>query len=135
MTTKLPVVACCAVAPAETAALHARSAPVAQASPRVPTHLAAYLVAAGVVWLLCYVAAEPASAFVAHRLLGLSSGTRLGTAVAFFVYEVPHVLLLLVAVVFAIGVVNTFFTAPARAASSSAAGSWWATAWRHYSAS
>jgi uncharacterized membrane protein YraQ (UPF0718 family) len=64
-----------------------------------------------VAWLAAYVAAEPASEALAYRLFGLTRGTRLGAAVAFFTYEAPKVLLLLIAVVFVVGIVNTFFTA------------------------
>ena len=63
------------------------------------------------VWLAAFLAAEPLSRFVAYRALGLAPEARLGSAAAFFLYEVPHVLLLLVAVVFLIGIVNTYFTA------------------------
>jgi uncharacterized membrane protein YraQ (UPF0718 family) len=45
--------------------------------------------------------------------LPLAQDSRLGVAAAFFVYEVPHVLLLLTGIVFLIGIVNTYFT-PAR---------------------
>ena len=49
------------------------------------------------------------AAWLTHGLLGLPPG-RLGSAVAFFLYEAPKVLLLLVVVVFAVGIVRTFFT-------------------------
>ena len=49
-----------------------------------------------------------------HSLLGLASGSHLGAAVEFFVFEVPKVLLLLTGVVFAVGVVRSFVT-PGRA--------------------
>lgn len=62
-------------------------------------------------WLAAFLVAEPLSGWLAFRLLGLDAETRLGSAVAFFAYEVPNVLLLLVAVVFLIGIVNTWFTA------------------------
>lgn len=62
-------------------------------------------------WAIGFFSVEPLSEFVAYRLLGLEPGTTLGSAAAFFVYEVPNVLLLLVAVVFLIGIVNTYFTA------------------------
>ena len=41
-------------------------------------------------------------------LLGLSRETRLGEAVHFFFYDTPKVLLLLTAVVFAMGIIHTF---------------------------
>lgn len=46
-------------------------------------------------------------------LLGLTRQTRLGEALHFFCYDTPKVLLLLVAVVFVMGVIQTFF-APER---------------------
>ena len=52
--------------------------------------------------------------FIAFQLIGLAPASRLGTAVAFFVYEVPKVLLLLTGVVFAVGIVRSFVT-PERA--------------------
>ena len=48
--------------------------------------------------------------WTAYSLIGVEKGTRLGEAVCFFVYDVPKVLLLLVLVVFAVGVVRSFFT-------------------------
>jgi uncharacterized membrane protein YraQ (UPF0718 family) len=62
-------------------------------------------------WLATYLAAQPVSEWVAYRILRLEPGSTIGSAAAFFLYEVPHVLLLLVAVVFLIGIVNTYFTA------------------------
>ncbi len=47
-------------------------------------------------------------------MLTLSPGTGLSTALEFFLYEAPRVLLLLALVVFAVGVIRTFFT-PERA--------------------
>ncbi|MGE3273872.1 MAG: permease [Vicinamibacterales bacterium] len=46
-----------------------------------------------------------------YRVLGLEPGTRLGAAVAFFLYDVPKVFLLLVTVVFVVGVIRSWFTA------------------------
>lgn len=41
--------------------------------------------------------------------MGLAPKTRLGQAVAFFVFDAPKVLMLLTLIVFAIGMLNTFF--------------------------
>ncbi len=76
--------------------------------PRVS--LASVAVAA-LLWVAAYLVAEPLSHWLAYRALGLSSDGRLGPAVAFFAYEAPRVLLLLVAVVFVIGIANSYFTA------------------------
>ncbi|MDM7916590.1 MAG: permease, partial [Candidatus Eisenbacteria bacterium] len=61
-------------------------------------------------WALAYRGLEPFSRWIAYRVLGLSDESRLGSAVQFLVFEVPKVLMLLVIVVFAVGIVRTFFT-------------------------
>ena len=48
--------------------------------------------------------------WLAFDLLGLVPGSRLGEAAHFFLYDTPKVLLLLVAVVYAMGVVHTFIS-------------------------
>lgn len=61
-------------------------------------------------WIAAYRAIQPASELVTVRVLRLDPATHLGAAVAFFLFEVPKVLLLLVLVVFGVGVVRSFFT-------------------------
>ncbi len=65
------------------------------------------------VWWLIYRQLLPFSQFFAYDLLALSPQSRLGSAVQFFFYDTPKVLMLLALVVFAIGIVRSFFT-PAR---------------------
>jgi uncharacterized membrane protein YraQ (UPF0718 family) len=62
------------------------------------------------VWGLAYWRLASAADWLTTSLFGLSSATPLGAAVAFFLYEVPKVLLLLTLVVFGVGVVRSFFT-------------------------
>lgn len=50
-------------------------------------------------WLIAWFAAWPFSQWLAFELLGLEPGSALGEAVAFFVYDVPKVLLLLLGIV------------------------------------
>jgi len=79
----------------------------------VETRLARYLalaVAAVVVWVAAYATLQPFARWLTYRLAGLQPGTRLGSAVEFFVFESPKVLLLLVLVVFGVGIVRSFFT-------------------------
>ena len=58
------------------------------------------LVALAVItWLVAWFMAWPLSQWVAFELLGLEHGSPLGEAVAFFAYDVPKVLLLLLGVV------------------------------------
>jgi uncharacterized membrane protein YraQ (UPF0718 family) len=68
--------------------------------------LALLLVAA---WIAAYVSVEPLSKWITGRLLNVGEG-RLGSAIQFFLYEAPKVILLLVAVVFGVGIIRSFFT-------------------------
>ncbi len=60
---------------------------------------------------MLYVQLPALAAWLTYDLLGLTRGTALTDAVAFFVYDAPKVLLLLTLAVFGIGVVRSFFTA------------------------
>ena len=62
------------------------------------------------VWWLAYRNLESFGRWLAYRLLGLAAGSRAGSAVAFFAYEAPKVLMLLAVVVFGVGIVRSFFT-------------------------
>jgi uncharacterized membrane protein YraQ (UPF0718 family) len=72
--------------------------------------LAARLALALVVGGALYARLEAVANWVTRGALGLDAGSRLGSAVAFFLYEAPKVLMLLAAVVFGVGVLRTFFT-------------------------
>ena len=63
-----------------------------------------------VLWVILYHWLQPIADFISYRLLGLSRATHLGSSIAFFIFEVPKVLMLLVLVVFGIGVIRSFFT-------------------------
>lgn len=67
--------------------------------------------AAALAWLAVYSQTEPFSRWVAFVLLGLDAASHLGESVAFFVYDVPKILLLLSGMIFVISVVRTFFSA------------------------
>jgi uncharacterized protein len=76
----------------------------------VPEARSVILVLGGLVfWALLYSQLEPFSRGLV-AVLGIAEGTRLHEAVAFFAYDTPKVLLLLVLVVFAMGVVRSFFS-------------------------
>jgi uncharacterized protein len=80
---------------------------------RVDPPLSRYLaacVAAGVVWVAVYAHLRPFAEWLAYRVIGLEGGSHLTSAVTFFLYEAPKVLLLLVLVVFGVGIVRSFFT-------------------------
>jgi uncharacterized membrane protein YraQ (UPF0718 family) len=62
------------------------------------------------VWIFVYRSLEPFSHWFAYDLLRMRAGSHLASAVQFFVFEAPKVLLLLTVVVFGVGIIRTFFT-------------------------
>jgi hypothetical protein len=66
------------------------------------------------IWWLAYRSLPAFSRWFTYSLAGLAPGDRMTSAVEFFVYDGPKVILLLTLVVFAVGVVRSFFT-PERA--------------------
>ena len=77
-----------------------------QHSKRILLILAAVLAA----WLITYNLIQPLANWVAYTAIGLTQGSHLGEAVAFFLYDVPKILLLLSGMVFLISLVRTFFS-------------------------
>lgn len=73
----------------------------------------AWLTVAGatIAWLIAYNIIQPLADWVAYGLLGLARGAHLGDAVAFFLYDVPKILLLLGGMIFAITTLRSFFSA------------------------
>jgi uncharacterized protein len=69
--------------------------------------LAALLLA---VWLVLYVFLLSAVDGLVYGVLHLEPGTRLTSALHFFLYEAPKVLLLLTIVVFGVGIVRSYFS-------------------------
>ena len=63
-----------------------------------------------VLWAVLYAWLEPLARWLTIIVLHLDTASQFGAAVAFFIYEAPKVLMLLVLVVFGVGVVRTFFT-------------------------
>ncbi len=63
------------------------------------------------VWVAVYRILLPLSEWITFGVLGLGRESHLGQSVAFFLYDTPKVLLLLVLIVFVVGIVRSFFTA------------------------
>ena len=63
-----------------------------------------------VLWLAAYNLVLPLAQWLTYSALRLEPGTHLGEAVAFFLYDVPKILLLLSGMIFLITVVRTFFS-------------------------
>jgi hypothetical protein len=67
--------------------------------------------AAGVViWWLIYSNLSAFAGWFTYSLLKMEQGRHLASAVEFFVFETPKVLMLLVLVVFGVGIIRSFFT-------------------------
>ncbi len=63
-----------------------------------------------VAWWLIYRQLEGLAKWLTYGLMGLSHGSHLGEALAFFLYDIPKIFLLLVLVVFGVGLIRSFFT-------------------------
>jgi uncharacterized membrane protein YraQ (UPF0718 family) len=68
------------------------------------------IAALGLLWIILYGQLKWFAEWAAYAVLGLQAGDRMGGAVAFFLYDTPKVLMLLVLIVFGVGVIRTFFT-------------------------
>ncbi len=61
-------------------------------------------------WSFLYGLLQPLSSWITQSLLRLSVDTHFGSAVEFFIYEAPKVLMLLILVVFGVGMLRSFVT-------------------------
>ncbi len=61
-------------------------------------------------WAVAYRYLNLLSRWLVFDVFGLSEASRIGSALQFFIYDTPKVLLLLVLIVFAVGIIRTFFT-------------------------
>ena len=68
------------------------------------------LVLAAIAWVVAYSNLPDLAAFFTFSVLGLDPASQVGQSVAFFVYDVPKILLLLTAMVFGITVLRTFIS-------------------------
>jgi uncharacterized membrane protein YraQ (UPF0718 family) len=62
------------------------------------------------IWLAVYNIIKPLADWISYTLLGFAQDSHFGEALAFFLYDVPKILLLLTGMVFAISVLRTFFS-------------------------
>ena len=91
------------------------AAPAADSKPVAPRIISGrYFLLRGIValasWWLVYHTLAPMAGWFTYSLCGLAKGSHMGSAVEFFVYESPKVLMLLMLVVFGVGIVRSFFT-------------------------
>src|ERR1035437_2876781 len=75
----------------------------------IPAKVAAVL-AGLVAWYLLYSRLQPVAHWLTYTILSIGRGSHLGSAVEFFFFEVPKVMMLLTLVVFGVGIIRSFFT-------------------------
>ncbi|KAF0106658.1 MAG: permease [Anaerolineaceae bacterium] len=80
------------------------------ADPPRPWRTALTVGLSAILWIAAYNIILPLANWIAYSALGLERGSRLGEAVAFFLYDVPKILLLLSGMIFIIGIIRTFFS-------------------------
>jgi uncharacterized membrane protein YraQ (UPF0718 family) len=61
-------------------------------------------------WVAAYNLIQPLANWIAYSALNLARGSHLGDAIAFFLYDVPKILLLLSGMIFLISIIRTFFS-------------------------
>jgi uncharacterized membrane protein YraQ (UPF0718 family) len=61
-------------------------------------------------WLAAYNIIQPLADWISYSAFGLARDSRFGESLAFFLYDVPKILLLLSGMVFAISIIRTFFS-------------------------
>jgi uncharacterized protein len=69
-----------------------------------------FLALALIAWYPIYSRLDPFSRWIAYDAFRLAPGTHLGESVAFFFLDIPKVFMLLLLIVWAVGVVRSFFT-------------------------
>ncbi len=65
---------------------------------------------AAVAWVIAYSLIRPLANWIAYEAVGLSEDSHLGQALAFFLYDIPKILLLLSGMIFLISLIRTFFS-------------------------
>jgi uncharacterized protein len=71
----------------------------------------ALLALAAVLWIFAYRVYEPLAEWLVYDLLQLEEGNRLASSLAFFLADVPKILLLLSGMIFVISIIRSFFSA------------------------
>lgn len=65
---------------------------------------------AAILWLAAYNLIQPLADWISYSLFGLARDSRFGESLAFFLYDVPKILLLLSGMIFLISILRTFFS-------------------------
>ena len=105
----MSIVPSAAPTPASPAACCGGKRPAADPNDAASTRAVGWTLAALLAWVAVYSRLE-AFADGVMRLLPIDSTSHIGEAIRFFAFDAPKVLMLLVLVVFAMGIVNSFFS-------------------------
>lgn len=62
------------------------------------------------IWFALYNVIQPLANWITYSLFRIQTGSHLGASVAFFLYDVPKILLLLSGMIFLISILRTFFS-------------------------
>ena len=62
------------------------------------------------IWYLVYAQLPSLSSYLTYTVFRIQEGTHLGSAIEFFLYDTPKVMMLLFIVVFGVGMIRSFFT-------------------------
>jgi len=65
---------------------------------------------AAILWLAAYSLINPLAEWIAYTALQLERDSHLGQSLAFFLYDIPKILLLLSGMIFIISIIRTFFS-------------------------
>ena len=68
------------------------------------------LAVAAIAWVLVYLALPGISDYISYRALGLDPASHLGSAVDFFLLDVPKIFVLLGGIVFLVGILRSYFS-------------------------
>ena len=79
-------------------------------SNRTSTRIYLLVVLTTIAWFGAYTLIQPLANWLAYTALHLTQGSHLGDAVAFFLYDIPKILLLLSGMIFIISIIRTFFS-------------------------
>jgi uncharacterized protein len=83
---------------------------VPSSMPHTNKRLFTALAIAALAWLVAYNIIQPLANWISYSALGIARDSRFGESLAFFLYDVPKILLLLSGMVFAISIIRTFFS-------------------------
>jgi len=73
-------------------------------------HTFTFLMLIAAAWFALYNLIQPLADWIAYSALNLPRGSHLGDAIAFFLYDVPKILLLLSGMIFLVSIIRTFFS-------------------------